>query len=325
MRRNGFVCICIVQSVGMSQSTVRRSPLVAIVCIALLLIVPYSAANSGLGFAGVAESENTMGAVVKYSPDGDILASGHKNSILISDALTGNINQEFLVDFSVESIEFTSDAAFLIIGMESELPNTPGTVVFERNEDGQYSRSMHTEDGINVDEISISHDNLFFATATESGAITEWHVNLGSGSNLQVNRSYPEIHTSRINCIDHSNNGAHLLSGGDDGTVILWDRSNQTEVTRWDTVEPINDCTFSPDGTKMTWISGGSLFIRNYDQTYSYSGQFDVSELSSQIEYVDNNQNLCILVDTITDVPRHLIFINASTLPIQIEKTLYPF
>ena len=79
------------------------------------------------------------------------MVSGHKNSILITDASNENEIQQFLVDFPVESVEFTSDANFLIVGMESELPNTPATVVFELTSEGLYSRALHTENGKNVD------------------------------------------------------------------------------------------------------------------------------------------------------------------------------
>ena len=106
-----------------------RPGLTAIIAALVIILVPYSSATSGLGWAGAVESEYTMGTAVTYSPNGDLLASGHKNAVLISDPLTQEVFQEFLVDFPILSLEFTSNASHLIIGMESELPNTPGTVV----------------------------------------------------------------------------------------------------------------------------------------------------------------------------------------------------
>jgi len=301
----------------------RRPVASAIVMTLVLLFLPHSAGYSGYGWAGVAESEYTMGTAVSYSPNGDVLASGHKNSILITDAQTKAAVQEILVDFPIESIEFSSDASYMIVGMVSELPNTPGTVVFELATDGNYSRAKHTEDGKNVDAISVSNDDMLFATATEDGSIAEWHIDTGTGTNLDMDRLYPTTHNGHINCIDHSHDGAHLLSGSDDGVVIIWDRANQSEVARWETTDPIMDCTFSPDGTTMAWIGGGALYLRNHDETFSYSGQFDISEFASQVDFYDSNHGLSVLIDAITDVPRHLQFINASTLPIQVEATLY--
>ena len=299
-----------------------RPVLTAIIAVLIIIIVPYSSASSGLGWAGAVESEYTMGTAVTYSPNGDLLASGHKNAVLISDPLSQEIFQEFLVDFPILSLEFTSNASHLIIGMESELPNTPGTVVFERMNNGDYTRAKHTEDGKDVDAISVSSDDTLFATATEEGSIAEWHIDTGTGSNLDLELQYPAIHDGHINCIDHSHNGQDLLSGGDDGIVILWDRNNQTEITRWETNDPIVDCTFSPDGSVMAWIGGGSLYLRNYDQTYSYSGQYDISESASQVEF-QNSDTLAILIDEITSSSRHIEFINASSLPIRVDGTLY--
>ena len=84
----------------------RRPIASAILMTLVLLFLPHSAGYSGYGWAGVAESEYTMGTTVSYSPNGDVLASGHKNSILISDEQTKAPVQEILVDFPIESIEF---------------------------------------------------------------------------------------------------------------------------------------------------------------------------------------------------------------------------
>ena len=305
------------------RSNLSHYPIgVALLTVFILLVVPYSAATSGLGWAGVVESENTMGTTVTYGPNGDILASGHKNSVLISNAVTQEVMQEILVDFTVETIEFSSDSKYMVVGMTSELPNTPGSVVFELI-DGQYERGKHTEDGKNVDTISVSPDNTVFATATEDGAIAEWFMDSGTGSNVDLYLIYPPTHEGHINCIDHSLDGVHILSGADDGDVILWDRNNQTEIIRWETNEPIADCTFSPDGNTMAWISGGSLFLRNYDDTFSYAGQFDIHEQSSQIEFSPITDIMGILVDVISESPRHIEFVNVSNVPFFVESRLY--
>ena len=129
-----------------------------VVVILLLSVSPIVAATSGMAWAGAAESENGYGTAVAFSPNGDIVASGHESTVMITDAYTHEQIQSFYVDFYVEAIEFSSDAQYLIIGMVSNLPNTPATVVFELLE-GEYVRAKHTEDGINVDRISISPDD----------------------------------------------------------------------------------------------------------------------------------------------------------------------
>ena len=138
--RNGFERV-------LHESIVKRSvyfssrPTLVVGCVFFLLMtMPYASAYSGLAWAGVVDSEQNMGTTSTYSPDGDFLASGHKNSVVISNSITQVVEQQILVDFPVESIEFTSDSRYLIVGMESELPNTPAVVVFEYI-DGDYQES----------------------------------------------------------------------------------------------------------------------------------------------------------------------------------------
>ena len=126
-----------------------------VVTLLLVTTTSLASATSGMGWAGASQSEYGYGTAVAYSPNGDIVASGHESTIMISDAYSHENIQSFYVDFFVEEIEFTSDAHYLLIGMESNLPNTPATVVYELI-DGEYVRAKHTEDGKNVERISIS-------------------------------------------------------------------------------------------------------------------------------------------------------------------------
>ena len=280
-------------------------------------------ATSGMGWAGASQSDYEYGTAVAYSPNGDIVASGHESTIMISNAYNHDVIQSFFVDFFVESIEFSSDANYILIGMESNLPNTPATVVFELI-DGEYIRAKHTEDGIHVDRISVAPDDATFATAIEDGRFVEWKIDTGSGSNLDMDRQYPSSHTGHITCLDHSLDGVHLLSGAEDGIVILWNRDSQSEVTRWETNAAISDCKFSHDGNLMSWISGGSLYLRNHDSTQSYYGQFDISSNASEISFLHDDSEVAILVPIIEgDQSRRIDFISIDIIPIALSRTLY--
>ncbi len=294
-----------------------------IVVFLLLSVSPIAVATSGMAWAGAAQSENGYGTAVAYGPNGDIVASGHESTIMISDAYTHENIQSFYVDFFVEAIEFSSYGQYLIIGMVSNLPNTPATVVYEFI-DGEYVRAKHTEDGINVDSISISPDDNTFATAIEDGRFVEWKINSGTGSNLEVDRQYPASHTGHITCLDHSMDGVHLLSGASDGLIIMWNRESQSEVTRWETNNPISDCKFSLDGSIMSWISGGSLYLRNHDSTQSYYGQFDISINASQISFSQDDSQVAILVPIIEgEQSRRIDFININSTPFSLSRTMY--
>ena len=286
-------------------------------------MTPFSSASSGMAWAGAAESDYGHGTAVAFSPNGDIIASGHESTIMISDAYSHETRQSFFVDFFVESIEFSSDAQFLLIGMVSSLPDTPATVVYE-NVDGDYERRKHTEDGINVDRISIAPDDNTFATAIEDGRFVEWEMNTSSGSNLDINRQYPSAHGGHISCLDHSPDGIHLLSGSTDGLVILWNRESLTEVNRWESVDSISDCEFSNDGTIMAWIGAGSLFLRNHDSTQSYHGQFDISINATEMSFSPTDNEVAVLIpNQLVESSRRIDFINLESLPISLSRTLY--
>ena len=299
----------------------RHTPFFAI--IAILILMPISTASSGMGWAGAAVSDNGHGSAVALSPNGDIVASAHASSIMISDAYTQLTLQTFYVDFFVESLQFTSDAQFLLIGMQSTLPNTPATVVYEYT-NGSYVRAKHTEDGINVDRISISPDDATFATPTEDGGFVEWMMNSGTGSILDIDRQYASPHIGKITCLDHSTDGIHLLSGAEDGLIILWNRSSQLEVNRWEYSHAISDCSFTHDGALMSWIGGGSLYLRNHDATQSYHGQFDISMNATQLSFTPDDSEAVILVtESGPFANRHIDFIDIHILPIAISRTLH--
>ena len=244
-----------------ARSILMRFNVQIVLSILIIGSMPLSIASSGMAWAGAAESEYGHGTAVQYSPNGEIVASGHATHVMISDAYTHEEIQSFHVNFFIQSLEFTSDGQYLLVGMESALPDTPATVVFELI-DGEYIRAKHTEDGHNIDQISVSHDDSSFATSSENGDIIEWEINTGTGSILVVNRQYTARHSGHITCLDHSTDGAHLLSGGEDGMVILWDRENQSEIDHWEILAPVVDCGFSNDGTIMSWMGGGSLYMR---------------------------------------------------------------
>ncbi len=322
--RNAFEWNCTTTIVAGADFNNRGlSAILLSLCFVAVCMTPFVTASSGLAWAGAAESDFGYGSAVAYSPNGDIVASAHESSIMIVDTVTNEKIQNFHVDFFVDSIAFTSNAQYLLIGMVSQLPNTPATIVYELL-DGVYERTMHTEDGENIDRISISPDDNTFATASENGEIIEWSINMGTGSILDIDRVYSSPHNGHISCLDHSNDGEHLLSGASDGIVILWNRNDQSEITRWEYTHPIVDCKFSNDGTLMSWIGDGSLYLRNHDVTRSYFGQYDISPNASQMLYTYDDSEVAILSsEVITTQYRKVDFVEIKSTPISTSRTLF--
>ena len=105
--------------------------------------------------------------------------------------------------------------------------------------------------------------------------------------------------------------------------MVLWQRQDQTEVNRWENSHPITDCKFSNDGSIMTWMGGGSLYLRNHDSTQSYYGYFDISPNASQMSFTNDDLEIAILSsDVILPDFRRVDFIDYTTLPISTSRTL---
>ncbi|HIF04631.1 MAG TPA: WD40 repeat domain-containing protein, partial [Candidatus Poseidoniales archaeon] len=192
-------------------------------CLLVFGLLPTASASSGLAWSGTIDisSQTDSGAIVEFSHDGSIIASGHGSEVMIIDTASRTEIQRIVVDFTVESFAFSSDDSRLIIGMASVLLNTPAAVVYEAGDSG-FSRARHTEDGIHVNQISIAPDDSTFAIANENGGVTEWSVDEGTVDSLARDRDYPATHTGEVTCIDHSTDGTHLLTAGEGGLVILW-------------------------------------------------------------------------------------------------------
>ncbi len=107
------------------------------------------------------------------------------------------------------------------------------------------------EDGENVAALSFATDDDVFVTSNEDNGVTEWSISNGIGSTAAVHRQYPVTHTGNISCFDHTLDGNFLLSAGEDGVVILWNRSDGSEHTRWIENNPVLDCHISDDGTML--------------------------------------------------------------------------
>ncbi len=295
--------------------------------LALMLLFIFSSvpAHANMTWIGAVDSNASIdsGGNVAYSNNGAILVSAHQDELYFYNPVTNDLlPYTITVDYPIHSLQFSNDDRYIIVGMESKLSNTPATVVLELI-DGKYTRLKHTENGENIDALSFAPDNDVFATSNEQNGITEWSISNGIGSTAATHQQYPVTHTGNITCFDHTLDGDFLLSGGEDGIVILWNRSDGSEHTRWEEGSPIFDCHVSDDGTMLAWMIEGSLHIRNYDQFISYYAQIDIDSNARRFAFTNNNSEVAILVPGFgIDFNREIQFMSIVENPYPIVNTL---
>ncbi len=85
--------------------------------------------------------------------------------------------------------------------------------------------------------------------AGDGNAVEVWDA-----SNWQL-RSTLKGHSQRVNSVSWSPDGKRLASGGDDGTVKIWDITSGQNIASVDLVGIINNVAWSPDGKYLAIAS----------------------------------------------------------------------
>ncbi|MCH2349131.1 MAG: WD40 repeat domain-containing protein, partial [Candidatus Poseidoniales archaeon] len=227
----------------------------------LLSLLPVASAQttSGFGYSGGLTSPAVTGlsTVVAWSYDGSLLAISYYDEVVITTVDSRRTLVTLTLEWEVRSLEFSDDDSHLVIGLSSPYRSTIAVAVFET---GGWSRISFTEEGSDVDSVSILPGGMLFAVSDGDGGVIEYE--LTTGNEL---RRFSGGHTGRVTCISHSPDGGQLLTGGEDGVVNLWDRNGPSIEKYWPADDPISDCAISPDGEWIVWTSGSLMQVRKLD------------------------------------------------------------
>jgi WD40 repeat protein/class 3 adenylate cyclase len=187
-------------------------------------------------------------AVVRYSPDGTVIAAGGQeaNHVTLWSAATGRVAGRPITTnrpgSGAQTIAFTPDSKRIAV------PGSPGTVVIWDVATGRrVGRPIGVGDEV-VDDAIFARGGRTLIASDDSGAVSV--IDVASGR--RVGRSL-SVGDKPAGALDVSRDGRLLAAGTYEGAVVVWDMKTGerygTPLTA-DTA-PLNDVVFSPDGRTL--------------------------------------------------------------------------
>lgn len=234
------------------------------------------------------------------SPDGKCIATAHADSIGIWDVTTGSSLSFYRHGSSVENVAWSLDGQrFASVGEYGPL------VIW----DVATGESHPTIDpiqggGDGVSTLAWSQDNvhLFSTSGYDMGVLQVWDTRTGRCIHTYCNHETEALEgATALAC---SPDGAYLLSGHHDGTVLLWSLSTLVplQTYRWHSRQ-VTALAWSPDGVQMISGSSQALIISHVlsgDLLHTYESNCDTahalvwSKNGAEITCVSTRQSICV-------------------------------
>lgn len=128
-----------------------------------------------------------------------------------------------------------------------------------------------------IDGLAFSPDGQHLAIATHDG-LSIWNIALPP---LDLYFTHYDSAPVGINAIDYSADGKYVATGGEDGSVRLWDATIGNEVIHWEQPFHIRSIAFSPDSRFV--LSGGGFNPPSNDISPSIVTLWDIATSSEVI------------------------------------------
>ena len=186
------------------------------------------------------------------SPDGQTVAIGRAEKILLLNAATGE--QLRMLEghrANIKYLAFSTDGRTLATASED------GTIQIWDLANGQITKTI--TGGGKITALRFAPTYRILASATEDGSVSLWDLQTGALS-LHLKK-----HSGAVNAIAFSPDGNLLATGGDDRTVIIWEAATgKARRTLKGQDLTVTSLAFSPDGTLLA-SGGGNASVVLWD------------------------------------------------------------
>jgi len=217
---------------------------------------------------------------VRFSPDGEYFLVGAANGVAIlwNAESRGELCAWEAHQHRIDALDMSPNARWIATGSGDDACATlrvwrtgaggpPGVEVTEAFSDDSHSGG--------VSSVAFSPDNRFLAAGgfTGSGHTGPLMYNLESGERVG------SLHFDMTRSLQYSPDGCLLATGGDDGSVKLWEVAGGTRIFEEQAhTRPVGTVAFSPDGRRLVsgaWDGGVKIWdvaSRTRLGEFSYDG-----------------------------------------------------
>ncbi len=231
---------------------------------------------------------------ITYSTDGTLIAAAFNSDVVIINTQYRTFIKDISIGNKILSLAFSDDDSALLVGLESPFMSTLAMAIYDTT---TWERIGVNEDGREVSDISLLPSTAIFASANENNGVSEYYIN----DSTYAISTYDDEHTTDVTCLDHSPNGQQLVTGGKDGNINLWNRSSAQVDVSWQVGFSITDCSISPDGNQLAWITNSLLQVRTVPEG-EFITTLNLIGDAFQLEWAENGQELWVLVESSADI-----------------------
>ncbi len=239
---------------------------------------------------------------VDVSPNETYIASGYDGFVTLHSPSSLDLIKTFPMGNDVLEVKFSPDGSFLAVARSGSGLDDDTIQIIDMNtltlSNKQQSSNSEPE------MVSWSTDGQLLAVPNSNNG-----VNLVRISDMEIETSLNGEHNTRVTCIEYSQLGNYILTGDENGRVVMWSSQGVSTDKVWNFDSKIQGCSFDSNDERFAVLTeNGHL------STWSFEG-ISLSERNfsgaSSIRWSTNGNQLHVLE---TSTPSRILSADSSSL-----------